>query len=809
MPREHTSRRDVLNALDSIPSVRDLLSMHDGHFDHELDLEVIVYGRNYGGKKVGPYVRLLTFDPGETIVQEGDWGGNSLYFIVQGEVNVYVNTPHGQEVMVARLGQGVQFGEMSVLAGVPRSATVRAAADPAQVLEVQRPALRLLRKLKMFGDSLDATYRIHGRDAAIEEFKAHLHLTPDMAADLREASFFKVFAKNHVLFHEGDRINSLYIIKQGWLCRTQSNGEKQSEDYLGQGFCFGAEAILKDVEWPYGVTIMGRAEVLEISIRALRKNVGLREHMARAVAPFIPPPFGSRISARADVRPAVLSAQKHLIDTGLVNATNLLVMDMDLCVRCGNCSLACHKVHGQSRLTRRGIHVTRLTAENPRAVQSVLSPAVCMHCQDPECLTGCPTGAIGRFEAGQIDINTKTCIGCGDCATQCPYNAISMISRKSAAGASDSGPGGLLHGLLRLSADPLPPEVEATEDLLAVKCNLCRGTGLNPPGHGRAAYSCEENCPTGALARINPKEYFTEIGEIKGLLLVNSAHAMGRNIHRSDPLRRVMHIAGLLLTLLLTAGCIYGLGEHGLGGKLLGFLDMRWLTGIVGLAGIIGVMLYPARRQIYRRRAGALRYWMLAHSYLGVIAAIMILLHGGADSGGALTTVLMISFDLVILTGLFGIVCYQVVPRLLTRVEETPLLIDDLRRRREELQKGIAETAGASSAAQRDFIAKKVVPRFTSFGYVLGQCFRRERLDDALERARRHFAGVLKKINNPAERERLESAIDSAATLGRVEALIFLHRTLKIWLPLHVITTSLMLALMIVHIIQVIYYASR
>jgi Fe-S-cluster-containing dehydrogenase component len=53
-----------------------------------------------------------------------------------------------------------------------------------------------------------------------------------------------------------------------------------------------------------------------------------------------------------------------------------------------------------------------------------------LHCHDPECLTGCPTGAIARFKAGQIDIDPKTCIGCADCATQCPYNAISMVPRK-------------------------------------------------------------------------------------------------------------------------------------------------------------------------------------------------------------------------------------------------------------------------------------------------------------------------------------------------------------------------------------------
>ena len=98
--------------------------------------------------------------------------------------------------------------------------------------------------------------------------------------------------------------------------------------------------------------------------------------------------------------------------------------------RCGNCSMACQQVHGQSRLLRRGIHIERVKNHGGVSSEQILVPSVCMHCQDPECLTGCPTGAIGRFENGQIDIDPKTCIGCGDCATQCPYNAITMIPRK-------------------------------------------------------------------------------------------------------------------------------------------------------------------------------------------------------------------------------------------------------------------------------------------------------------------------------------------------------------------------------------------
>jgi len=359
--------------------------------------------------------------------------------------------------------------------------------------------------------------------------------------------------------------------------------------------------------------------------------------------------------------------------------------------------------------------------------------------------------------------------------------------------------------MLRLNADALPPAVEQTDDLLAVKCNLCENTALNPEGSSRPAYGCEESCPTGALARINPKEYFTEIGQIQGLAFLDKTHAVGHNIHRSDPPRRMLHVAGLGLIVLLTAAAIAGLASYGLGGRLAGFLNMRWITGIVGLVGTAGVMTYPVRRKVYKRRAGSLRYWLLAHSYLGVIGGIMLLLHGGSDSGGALTTALMISFDLVILTGLFGIACYVVVPRVMTKIEGEPLLLDDLRSRRDELQHELAEIASTSSAALGDLVKKRVVPRFISFGYLIRQYLKRESLDEAVRVAKEEFRHG---ASGAADDQRnLERAVEAAVTLRRVDALIYLHRLLKAWLVPHVVFTSLMLALMVVHIIQVIYFA--
>jgi len=830
MPQENTKRREVLAAIESVGAIADLTAKRDGHYEYELDLEVIVYGRNYSGKQVGPYVRLLTFAPGEDIVREGDWGGNAFYIVVAGRADVYAGAPQGQ-AKVAEIPAGVQFGEMSVLAGTQRNATVRAPKDrPVQVLEVQRPALRLLRKLPTFGQALDATYRKHGRSNLIQEIAKITDLSGEAISQLESISKFRVYAKNHALFRAGELANRLYVLKSGWarltpktqLLNIESGGEdgngrgvtrnwnkKSVETYVGPSHCFGVDAITRDGEWEYTCTLMERSEVLEVSISKLRQQPELRETLLLAFSGMAVPTEAKAWLQSREPAP-VAKAQEELIETGLVDATNLLVMDMDLCVRCGNCSMACHQIHGQSRLVRRGIHVNRpVTLKKNSNYQSLLAPAVCLHCKDPECLTGCPTGAIARFPDGQVDIDYKTCIGCADCATQCPYEAISMIPRKAREGDKAKGSNGKLKTLLRLASDPLPPAVEQTDDLLAVKCNLCAGTSLNPKGAKRQSYSCEESCPTGALLRIDPSSYFAEIKNIEGLIFKGPTQAIARHTSHKDAGKRFMHAIGIIITLASIALTVLGLLDYGLETPLLGsWFDMRWLTGIVGFTGIVGVMAYPVRKQIYKRRAGPLRYWLLSHSYLGVIGGSVLLLHGGVQSGGALTTALMVSFDLVILTGLFGILVYYVAPRMLTRIEGQPLLIEDLLARREELREELGATMAAASPEAAKFIRKRVLKRCLSLRFLLRQYLRRESLDQLVGAV----GGALKpaaKSLSAYEQGNFFSAIEKAVTMRRVDALIYLHQSLKLWLAPHVILTSLMLALMIVHIIQVIYFLAR
>ncbi len=830
MPLENTKHRDVLEAIESAGAIADLTAKHDGHYKHGLDLEIIVFGRNYKGKQVGPYVRLLDYAPGEEIVREGEWGGNTFYVVVAGQAEVFVGAPNSGS-KIAEVPPGAQFGVMSVLAGVPRNATVLAPRDQSiRVLEIQRPALRLLKKLPNFGKTLDAEYREHERAVTIRDISRLAGFSKDAANQLESISKFRVFAKNHTLFQAGELIESLYVLKSGWaylgtgtrMSRAgDAEGErrdwsaKAKETYVGPWRCFGVDAITRNAEWRNTCTLMERSEVLEISIRDLRRRPELREPSLAAFSNIAVPNTTLALDERSNPLSITL-AQEGLIASGLVDVTNLLVMDMDLCVRCGNCSMACHQVHGRSRLVRRGLHVMRpVSIEKNARIQSLLAPSVCFHCKDPECLTGCPTGAIARLPGGQVDIDPKICIGCADCATQCPYNAISMVpGEPEAPGMHDpsracgyQGPG--WKKWFDIRPVPPPPPVEQTDSLLAVKCNLCVDTPLNPSGARVPAYSCEENCPTGALLRVDPLVYFTEIRNIEGLIVKDSTHAIARHTSHKDPGKRLAHVIGGALTLISIGLATVGAIRYGLETPLAGsWLDLRWITGIAGLVVIAGVMAYHARKRVYRRRAGPLRYWMLAHSYLGVIAGALLLLHSGARPGGALTTALTLAFDLVILTGLFGILCYYLAPRMLTKIESQPLLIEDLLERHEELRSELGATMAAATPEARELIKTKALARCLSIRFLLRQYLRRESLDQMIQAVHRESKKEASKLP-PGEHLNFFSAIEKAVTIRRLDALIYLHQSLKWWLAPHVASTSLMLALMVVHIIQVIYFAVR
>ena len=91
-------------------------------------------------------VIVKNFNRDETVVLEGDDSVQALYLIATGSVQVYMTGIDGRETILSFLERGDFFGEMSLIDGEPRSASVRTVTD-AKLLVIHRESfLSLLRK---------------------------------------------------------------------------------------------------------------------------------------------------------------------------------------------------------------------------------------------------------------------------------------------------------------------------------------------------------------------------------------------------------------------------------------------------------------------------------------------------------------------------------------------------------------------------------------------------------------------------------------------------------------------------------------
>ncbi|MBS5449886.1 MAG: dimethylsulfoxide reductase subunit B [Coriobacteriia bacterium] len=121
----------------------------------------------------------------------------------------------------------------------------------------------------------------------------------------------------------------------------------------------------------------------------------------------------------------------------------------------------------------------------------------CNHCDDPACLTACPQNAISKSaETGLVTRDIDLCIGCGACATACPYGA---------------------------------PKVDPAISK-SVKCDGCANRveqGLSP--------ICVQSCPARALDFGPIDELREKYGDVAEIAPLPSAEQTGPNLVITAP----------------------------------------------------------------------------------------------------------------------------------------------------------------------------------------------------------------------------------------------------------------------------------
>ncbi len=484
--------------------------------------------------------RLVSFQPGDIVVREGDYG-NSAFLILSGQLRVVIapslprdllgrlpvrkkgffealaylwSNPRIPEVRdaehyrqiraktrgasgaariflqdipavldqhrTATLGTGAIFGELAALGRVPRSASVFAETET-RLLEIRWQGLRELRRYDPeWKRRIDENYRRNALETVLNATPLFAGLSSEALRAVADRVKFKSYgsfdwhvsykemrrggrsdAEEPAIAAEGLPPDGVYLVRAGFARVSARLGSAQRTlSYLGAGDQFGLEETYeswktgKPMRRRHSLTALGYVDVLRVPAHILEKYV---------FPTMAEPPQAAPIDRPIDDD----ALGEWLIDERLINGTQAMVVDLERCVRCDDCVKACASTHGGNpRFVRHGKTFDHWMVAN-----------ACMHCRDPVCMIGCPTGAIHRHQtAGVVVINDDTCIGCGTCANSCPYDNIRLVEIADRSGAP-------------IVDDDGRPIVKAT------KCDLCVEQLGGP--------ACARACPQDAMRRIS------------------------------------------------------------------------------------------------------------------------------------------------------------------------------------------------------------------------------------------------------------------------------------------------------------------
>jgi Fe-S-cluster-containing dehydrogenase component/CRP-like cAMP-binding protein len=681
------------------------------------------------------------------IIKQNDWifnqgeYGHSLFILVKGKIALFdpINTLDVVHEEFENIGD--YFGQDVVIGDLKRSLSAQVISEEMVCIELEKSRLertdllangiifKALRSISVEAYLSNHPFLKQLSTQALRKFKNECQLLN--INRLTEINIQKL--GNVVIF-----------VKQGVLkLFKQENNQENILSYFNIGDLLNLQYLQANQSY-YHLLSMEFSQVFVLDFKVY-ETLSKKDQELMQSFEFLP---RDRLNASKSSK-TVFGFVENMIEEGAHQGLSLLTINLDHCVRCGNCVQACESRHGHSKFTRKGkALVRRKNIEVEGDYQKLLIPSSCRHCTNPECMIGCPTGAIHRAPGGEVDIK-DFCIGCGSCANRCPYGNITMVTRDE-------------------------EEIEAGKsELLASKCNLC--SGYDEP-------NCVHNCPTGAVLRVEPTSYFQELVDV-----------LGQGNHQNPKNATEHHVPKDIYLLPILSVLIVSIAAWFFHTSYLTIWDgVGFSFGIISTIFMFLSFAIAARKRMagFRIQFGSLRLWTNAHLYFGLLAFVFMLFHSKGSSGKWLTSILYYACFGEILLGLVGLWLYKILlPNALSNLEAKSQVEEDAVVEVKEIEKKIDQLRMREKINQLHGTIKKSLPGYFK---MLRKNYRR---NDQIK-------SIQQKLNS--DEIDLKNMIELLISKSEVECSLMLYQLRRRWIFTHLGMSVVVIFFVCIHIFFVI-----
>jgi ABC-type lipoprotein export system ATPase subunit/CRP-like cAMP-binding protein len=208
----------------------------------------------------------VNYAPGTTIIKKGD-PATHFYILVKGHAEVVLTHPTGGEMVVGHLEAGQFFGEMGILEGGRRTATVRAASDSeVGVMQLDREAfVGMVENSQLTGNQIAALIRQRTIASSLSQFvpspsniqasikeasstEQDVERIDGLMSDLQDKWEIKIYQPDEVILKKDEPILGMYIISKGSvdvLTITEDNREVKAGTLRVSDFFGARNSILQ------------------------------------------------------------------------------------------------------------------------------------------------------------------------------------------------------------------------------------------------------------------------------------------------------------------------------------------------------------------------------------------------------------------------------------------------------------------------------------------------------------------------------------------------------------------------------------